>query len=280
MASAVEHEIAEVERQIIAVRLKTEEKVLVEQERLAGVVRRRQELVEAHEARLREAAAEHLQQLQSVESRAAQEIEQAVDVREEAEERGCSANVQAEALEERARRLEKEIDRMSGVLHGTLLDHEHRYDEIRMSSDVRVLARQEETDRIVRDASLYASEIQDDGLLAIQEMHDSSRALAQDAEKGSKERSKFRELCNLLASKQEIPTDQFHDAKLRVYQEWLDLWMDATSAENTSVLSPRSSTAQDALTPSSPDRPRSVERARARAEQLRQGCGSRPVTAP
>jgi len=269
-------ELSECERQIIAIRLKAEERVHKENERLALVERKRDECITAHRQSIKAAVEDYEQQIANVTGKAEQQTGAVVRAQADAERRTREAAAATEAAEQRTRELEREMLQLRRALDRTLLEEEQRSQEVVCAADMAVKQREEETNRIVQDTARYTSEVQDGAVEQIELMHGEHQGNIRETEERSVQRSRYKELYNaaLGHTSRDLSPAEFGDAKADLVRGWYDDWVKTTSntGQRTTLADglKLEGMAEQPLSPSDPCRPRSVVRARQRAEELKQ----------
>lgn len=310
-------ELSACEKQIGVIRLKADERVQQEKEKVAMVDKKRRDLVDAHEVRVKERLEEYEGQLGSITAMADQEIEalrvakQAADARIELAERyAAKAAAQAKVLE-------KQVKQLYALSDQARAEHDRRLEEVRQASDIGVDQKLQEADGIIRGTSLYATEVQGGALAAMTEMQDGTRSKIAEQENESRRRSRYKELYEMARTRNsiEIAEPEFRSAKSALIQEWNNTWAKCASRSvevpstpgrpRTNGSSPTSTPTvcgvleaaaeRSVASPWPPATPRSKERALARAaeDQLKRGkqpfalgrttgqeASARPRTAP
>mmetsp|Transcript_55522 Transcript_55522/g.159657 ORF Transcript_55522/g.159657 Transcript_55522/m.159657 type:complete len:295 (-) Transcript_55522:84-968(-) len=268
-------ELAQCERKLVAVRLKAEEKKGVEVKRLEAVLTKRQELEETTRRRLEDVGEEFERSLQGIVSKADQGVEEAWRVKAEAEFQLKQSEEKTIALEAKAKAMERQIHALHGMLDVEQAEVSQRSDEVRRRTDDVVQNHFEETRCVVKDVGLYSSEVQDQTLKSIADMQQEARSKIAEAEDRSTRRSRTKELQQALQSmtqqsSRDISQQDFLKVKGMILQAWLDDWVAHTHPRTPSTALPFSD-ASGSLKPQSPDRARSVDRARQRASELKRG---------
>jgi len=282
-------ELTECERQLVAVRLKAEEKKVREAKRLEEVLVKRQAMVEVQEKLMQETKEEFETSLQGIVEKAQEDIKEAATAKEEAVRRREVADEKADAADLQAKELERQILALNGWLDTAEAESDRKYSEVRRHADDVVREKEQDTCQLVREAALYASEVQEDTLSMMATMQEELQTKVSEAQSRSEERSRFKALHEALLCQpdQNISADEFFQAKGKLIQAWLDDWVSHThksTPRSTLNLQDR----PDILKPSSPDRARSVDRARRIARDLKRGGAAivggwgeyRPQTAP
>lgn len=306
--------LCSVEKEIGVIRLKADERVLKEAERVKMVARKRQELIEEHKKHVQDRIAEYASQLENIEAVAERDIREHTLAKERADARIETAELCARRAEANAKELEKEVKRLYALHDKACADHDRRLVAVRSRTDDKVQRKLGESNRLVRDTGLYASEVQAGAEYNMAEMESSMRLKIRDLEAECNKRSRYQELYDvaLSHSAREIPSKEYHAAKGSIFQGWHESWVDHVTKEIKPAESPGQrallpssapgslnntqtlSTAEDVLdtvaqraafSPSSPDTPRSKERALGRAAEHRRfrqerDARLRPKTAP
>jgi len=278
-------ELAEVERQIIAVRLKCEEKLEVENERCAQVERRREELVQEHEKTLADAVAEYEEQIRGVQERAEEQVGRARQEKQEAMERARVATEKAESDEQRIRDLETELYELRRVFDTVLHNEEAESRDVRNRADHHVHQRLENTNQYIRDMSRYASEIQNGVVHSIEAMHDEQKVSLEVAQSSADERSRFKDLCtaSLSHEKRDMTHEEFQGVRTELVQGWYDDWVSIAHSGQPELWTDKirwEGSAEEPLKPADKFSARPVEHARqlvTERQQLAQDGASRLV---
>lgn len=281
-------ELAECERQLVAVKLKAEEKKEIEYKRLDQVLAKEQEMLDAHEREVQAQRAEFEKAVQGVVSRAEEDVDGIETMMQAADERRKLADSKAEALELQAKELERQIRATNGHLDQAEEVGAQKYEALLQRADDTVREKESHTNLAVRDAALYASEVQDGTMCMMASMQEELQSKITQATAKSQERSRFVQLHHvaLEGSKEDqyVSRTELSGRKSKLMQEWLQDWVGQTHS-SAPVSTLQLEAAPEALKPSSPDLARSVDRARRKAMELqRSGCGivgeHRPKTAP
>mmetsp|Transcript_28005 Transcript_28005/g.63395 ORF Transcript_28005/g.63395 Transcript_28005/m.63395 type:complete len:281 (-) Transcript_28005:74-916(-) len=263
-------ELSECERQIVAIRLKTEERLEKENDRFAMVEKKRDECIEEHKRNLADAVEECEQQLANVSDKTEQQLNASIEARKQAELRERTALQKAEAAEQQARELEVEMRQLRSILDKTLEEEDQLSQELIRSSDAEVQRNFQETDRTVQDTARFASELQEGVVDAIEVLHKEHQGHIRETELGSSQRSRYVEMYSAAVnhSTQKVSDEDFLHHKGELVQGWYDDWVKTTSSVGgPSPLVNRLQLDHPPEKPMSPleaTRPRSVERARQR----------------
>jgi len=277
-------ELTECERQLVAIRLKAEERKVIETKRLQQVVNKRKDMLETQQRLIEETKQESERSLRGIVARAEQEINAASRAREDARRRQDLADEKANAADLQAKELERQMLALS-----SWCESDRRYSEVKQRADDVVREMEQDTSWLVRNAAMYASEVQENTLNSMAAMQAELQTKIFEAQGKSEERSRFKELHEALLSQPDcdISANEFFNAKAKLLQAWLDDWVSHTHrATPHSTLNLQES--PEVLKPTSPDRARSVDRARRIAADLKRGGAAivagwgefRPQTAP
>lgn len=261
-------ELKECERQITAIRLKSQEKVAKEEERLALVEKKRAECVQAHRRNVADATSERDQQLENVRSKAAQQVRLHSEARDRAQERTRAATERAEAAESRQRELEKELLALRRTLDATLLEEERKAEEMKAHTDMEVSAKMAETDAFVCDIARYASEVQNGIVATVEDMHEEHKVQVKQTEDASRARSRYVQLHNTAVAHatREIPTDQLHRTKAELSEDWQNDWVRTVRGQGRRPLwTDNLEALPSPLRPGDPSSPRPADLARRKA---------------
>mmetsp|Transcript_137199 Transcript_137199/g.382688 ORF Transcript_137199/g.382688 Transcript_137199/m.382688 type:complete len:291 (+) Transcript_137199:73-945(+) len=261
-------ELSECERQIIAVRLKSEEKVQKENERCAQVEKTRDDTIEAHNKKVAEMHEEYEQQINNVKLRAEARVNQLAKERQQAEDRARAATEKAEEAEQRVRELEGVLHELRQTLDEKMLEEEERTKQVVQTANLEVNQRLEDASHCIRDTARYASEIQNGVVNSIEVMHDEHKARSRDTELASTQRSRYKELHDAAInhSTRDISHNEFAGIRSELVQGWYDDWVSTTTSAGQRALWTDNlrleGSAEDPLRPADPTSPRAVERAR------------------
>jgi len=261
-------ELSEVERQIIAIRLKCEEKVQSEDERCAQVERKREECIEEHKKTVADAVEEYEEQIRGVRERADEQVGRTKQETSEALERARVATEKAVEAETRAKKLERELYKLRRVLDAALLDEEKRTRQVKNETEERVHQRLEDTNNYIRDMARYASEIQNSVVHSVETMHDDHKVSIKDTEVASTQRSRYKELYDtaLEHGRGESSREEMEGFKTELVQGWHDDWVGIATVGRQELWTDKlrlEGSAEDPLKPADAACPRPVERARA-----------------
>lgn len=262
-------ELSACERQITAIRLKAQEKRKIEQDKVALVQKKREEVIAKHEATLKEFTEEHKRQWMGLQEKATQEIEESIEKQKEAKERCAQAEQDAEASEQRGRELERQVKQLHLILERTKEEQHQRTQKAIETADTTVRMKMEETNSQVQQVSRLASDVQDGALDSISTLTREVRTQMRRQEQRSNDRSRFKELYHVVVRGGQDNAPEKKDQVMKAWQEdWLQTNMNFL--EDPQVVMEAKRTFASAL-----DRPRSVQRARAAAE-LQRARGESP----
>eukprot|EP00411_Alexandrium_monilatum_P072363 CAMPEP_0175553976 /NCGR_PEP_ID=MMETSP0096-20121207/33621_1 /TAXON_ID=311494 /ORGANISM="Alexandrium monilatum, Strain CCMP3105" /LENGTH=281 /DNA_ID=CAMNT_0016857079 /DNA_START=26 /DNA_END=868 /DNA_ORIENTATION=- len=276
-AKHFKEELSEVERQIIAIRLKCEEKVQSENERFEQVKMTREQCIQDYGRTVTERMEEHEQQLQGVHQRMNEQVARARQERQEALDRAQAFTEKAEAAEQRARELEKDFFELRRVLDSIMVNEDKRLNEVQREGDIWMHNRLEDVNDYVRNMARYCSEVRNSVLHSIETMHAGHEGLMAEAEESATQRSRYKDMhaAALNHSGKAMTDEEFHGVRSELSQGWYDdwarhsatfcrqsLWTDALRLEGSM---------EDPLKPADPTCPRPVESARESvSERLRE----------
>mmetsp|Transcript_57111 Transcript_57111/g.99868 ORF Transcript_57111/g.99868 Transcript_57111/m.99868 type:complete len:328 (-) Transcript_57111:50-1033(-) len=218
--------LCSVEKEIGVIRLKADERVAKEAERVKMVARKRQESIDEHLQHVAERDSEYKNQLENIQSMADREITELEFAKDQAVIRIKTAEQCALKAEATAKELEKEVKALYALYDKACVEWEDRLAEVRNTADERVSQKLEESNQLIRDTGIYASEVQAGSLSAVATMEAGTRARIADLDSESLQRSRYRELKDVAISHshREIPETQFHSAKNSMIQDWHDQW--------------------------------------------------------
>lgn len=254
-------EIAELERQTVAIRLKGEEKMEAERTRLQQVHNQREAFAASHAEAMREAADEHERQMMNAMERAERKLAEAAEHKAQALQRIREAEQRSEELETESRELSQRWRLLNSQLDANEAKHEGKVQEVLRDTDMAVLEREEGTKRAIHSTTLFASEMQEISLAAIADMQEDAKTNVKGAESRSLERSRFEEFYNTLQSHKvmELTPEALLESKVQLLQAWLDDWVGHTGKavpeEQTFLSAPLGPT----LTPLSSSRSRAKD---------------------
>eukprot|EP00927_Polykrikos_kofoidii_P030740 TRINITY_DN26468_c0_g1_i2.p1 TRINITY_DN26468_c0_g1~~TRINITY_DN26468_c0_g1_i2.p1 ORF type:complete len:309 (+),score=74.31 TRINITY_DN26468_c0_g1_i2:194-1120(+) len=222
-------EMSACERKITAVRLKKEEKIQLEAQKVALIAKKREELVAAHQAAVNNFILEAQEGLALCHAKTEREIAEIRRGCEEANKRGNTANVAASKADARSAQMENEIKNLHRLLEEAQGLHGQTYKEIIGESDERTRKSVEEADAAVRDTALHASVVQEDALESIATMTEEVGRRALETEAKSQERSRYRELKSLVRSRglQAVSDEDMEKRRHMLIQGWHDEWLDS-----------------------------------------------------
>lgn len=266
---AVTDELLQCEKKMQACRAKAEKRRAAEAQRLEQVLAKRKELEEAHRRRLAAAREEIDRGAQGILSKAEEDIKEALRLEDEAEAQIRDTDAKTAALEREAGALERRLFDANSELDVQEAGALQSYEETRSGADSAVVAKLEECREVVRDCALYSAEVQDTTFQSIAEMQDALRSQISQADERSRQRSRMKDLCETLAmmkgsSARDLSQHEFLQAKAVILQSWLGDWVTETHVRTPSTTLP--SPSPGLLKPQSPWGPRSVDRARRRAD--------------
>mmetsp|Transcript_132383 Transcript_132383/g.295126 ORF Transcript_132383/g.295126 Transcript_132383/m.295126 type:complete len:325 (-) Transcript_132383:65-1039(-) len=285
----VTQELDECERQIIAIRLKAEEKRGSVVEKVTLVAKRREELLRSHRQRFEDTKKEYEAQLQSIVDNADQEIMNMAQLAEQARARTRAAEAGVREAELKARHVESEVQRLQAAMKSMTARTDMRLRQVYTDCDERVRQIEEDGSIACRDMALHASEVQEGAMETIEHMRTELRVKVEDAEVESVQRSRFQELLAVVegaehatrakAASREEPAKsaiKVNESRIGVLQAWYDDWVRTNSSlgqRTVKMAYHRRSPAcyegpRGTPSPTCKDRPRSVERERQRAMQL------------
>mmetsp|Transcript_44990 Transcript_44990/g.97022 ORF Transcript_44990/g.97022 Transcript_44990/m.97022 type:complete len:314 (-) Transcript_44990:68-1009(-) len=265
-------EIAECERQLVAVRLKAEEKREVEAKRLQGVLAKGAEMDGAHRDRMSGIIEEFQKGIAGLLNKRDEALKEAKAKEEEARESCRKAHKRADELDAEALIIEAKMKEVNAKLDALEVANEDRFQRIRASTDRAVARKMEEATERVRDAGLYASEVQEMTIRDLADMEAEMKGnLAQSPYKCA-QRSRAKELRQVLSAlvspsdptaPKNLCQQDLVRAKAVILQAWLDDWVNHTHRATPSTAVPLDSP-EPPLRPRTPGRPRSVSFARRR----------------
>lgn len=265
----IQDQLTQVEKKLVSCRLKAEERRAAEEQRLVQVLAKHRELDEAHQRRLASTREEYAIGIDGVVKKAQEEICEAERLEIEGRERARVAVAKADALDREARDLERQLFEVNRSLDMQEVQASNRYGEIRSNADLVVHQHFVDCHLAVKDAALYTAEVQDATLKSITDMQGELRKHVVQAGRQSEQRSRLKELQEGLSlmranATRDLSHEEFVKAKGEILQAWLDDWVSTTHVRTPSTTLP--SPTPGPLKPLYPDRPRSVDRARRRAD--------------
>lgn len=265
MTTQLAEELVQVERDIVAIRLKTEEKLEQQREKMVLVRARRKELIAAHKKALAEYQEEHTRALESVCSRARQEIENAQASKEDAIRRRREAELGTTTAEQASRELEHQVKALHQQLDRCKKAQEQRYQEAISAADELVRTKAEDADEAVRRQSILASYIQESSVQTVEDLQAEVRAKSAEFPPMSIERSRFPDLYAVFSKRsgQVISSDEFEKSRIDILEAWHGDFLQTTQALDQHTKA-KLEAQRSATVP--PGRPRSIEGARRRAE--------------
>lgn len=215
-----------VEKEIGVIRLKADERVLKEEERVKMVANKQQELKEEHAKHVQERLSEYEHQLANITAMADREITELTEAKEQADIRIKTAEVCAAKAEANAKELEKEVTALYALYDKAVLEWESRLVSVRTTSDRQVDDKLQESNQLINRTSIYASEVQAGSLSAVAAMEAGIRAKVADLDSESYQRSRYQEIRDVAVSHshREIPEAQFHAAKSSMIEDWSEQW--------------------------------------------------------
>jgi len=218
--------LCEVEKEIGVIRLKADERVLKEAERVKMVAKKQDELIEEHRKHVQERLADYGHRLDNINAMADREIDQHMKEKANADAKIAAAELCAQKAEERSRELEKQVKRLYALYEKACVDHDRRVVALRQQTDERVQSKLEESNRLIHDTGLYATQMQAEGMQYMAELEGSKRSKMRDVEGDTVKRSRFKELyeVTLSHSNTKIPEKEFVAAKSSILQDWHESW--------------------------------------------------------
>lgn len=223
-------EVAQIEKEITEISHKADVRVLKEGERVKMVAQRRAEVLEAHREKMKEKNYEFERRLTAIEGQGNRELAECVREKEEAEARIVAAELAAQKAEERAKELEKQVKELYRMYDKACADHDQRVDGVRVGYEERVQKKIQDSNRLVLDTSLYATQIQSEGMSYMQELEALSRRKKLTLEKEALDRSRYKDLFDVARSSKPVRhKDRGHDPKrMGVIQDWHNSWDEHT----------------------------------------------------
>lgn len=269
-------ELAQCEKDIHAIKHKSEATQREEAERYEQVAKKRQELIEAHNKNLRDAQEEHDNQMNNIMEKAKREIGVVNEAKARVEERARAATEKAEEADRRSQQLAKEILQVCALLDTTEANRERQHQEMRGAADRDVARVVEEARLVVHNAALYTSEVQEKVLAALGDMQSDSRESIASALPCSMERTKFWTMYESVMSRSDagMTEEDYRHSTMEMVQAWYDEWAEAHSglAPDKAALAPwpASDAEGQTLAPGDAGRERACTLARERALELKQ----------
>eukprot|EP00440_Ansanella_granifera_P070946 gb/GFBE01076999.1/.p1 GENE.gb/GFBE01076999.1/~~gb/GFBE01076999.1/.p1 ORF type:complete len:311 (+),score=98.48 gb/GFBE01076999.1/:1-933(+) len=265
----------------VAAGLKAEEYVEKENKRFDQVMKRREEMMADHEKALAQLKKEHDSSLRGVVNKANQDTDEVLSVQQDAAERCRVATKQAEESERHVYVLEKEVKRLYCLLDKLNKEVEQQQAELMEAADREVQDKFEEHDAEVRDVSLFAQEVHEDAFMTIERMQENIRSSAEVAHAMAQSRSRYQQLYQVASSRatEGITEKDFQKEKRKIMEEWHGKWQghcDTLTPGPPSLAQVTASRLSTPMTPSSRNRPRSVQLNIGRAMQRMQS----PISCP
>lgn len=222
--------VADTERQTVALRLQGEQKMEAERERLRQVQATRKEFAELHAQALQEAADEHAQQMSNALDRAERQCAEAAEEKAAGMKRIKEANERSAALEAEFRELETRWRLLNGQLDTNEANHEAGCQDVMQKTSRAVYEKEEGTRRVIHSTTLFASEMQEISLRAIADMQDEAKVAVASAEGGARRRTRFQEFYDMLQSHKamELSPESATQAQMDMLKAWLDDWVENT----------------------------------------------------
>mmetsp|Transcript_6413 Transcript_6413/g.14746 ORF Transcript_6413/g.14746 Transcript_6413/m.14746 type:complete len:310 (+) Transcript_6413:61-990(+) len=294
----IRKEIANCDNYMLAAEHKGEKQVAREKQRLEEVLTTRAEMLANHEKELTRMAEEHEVSLGAMVRKAEHDLGESRGARDNAREECKSMFDKAAELERRKAVLDKEVKRLYCLLDTMQREYEEKRAAMMQAAEDEVQQSFAQTTEHVRNASLFAQEVQMDAFLAIDRMQEEVKANAEVADAMAQSRSRFDAIHQVAASRtvKGISEHHFINEKSKILQQWWNSWeghVGSLSPGPPSLAQIAASRPDTPMVPSQ-NRPRSVELARQRAEHqmsLRRGgrgakglpstaTEERPQTAP
>jgi len=225
-ATELANQLAACERQIVAIRLKAEEKKAQEEERYAHVCQKREECVASHRKKVDDLVAEYTQQLEGAVAMADSEIAQLDARRAQVLQQSSDAQARTADLKLQAKALEREVRTLCMRIDGQEADYERQGQELQQEVDEHVHGVLQNCHTQIYDVSTFASEMRDRTLESIASMQVEARALVDGSAEQSKSRSRFEDLVTRISRRhsQDLSAEQLLQAKTELLQAWLDDW--------------------------------------------------------
>jgi len=211
--------------------MKADEKVEKEAERVRMVAARRRELEAKHDELVAERVAEYNTQIDNLNAMANREIAEHTAKKERADARIETARRCSEKADDHAKELEKQVKRFYGMLDEANAEAERRLATLRQESDNNVEQKLEESNQLVRDTGLYASDVQAGVINVMSDMEAETRAKIGDLDQVSKSQSRFKELYDMSRTrKSDIPEAEFKAATGDILEAWHDSWLEVAKS--------------------------------------------------
>lgn len=218
--------LCSVEKEIGVIRLKADETVGKKAERVRMVTAKRREMEAKHDELVEERVAEYNAAVESLNVVADREIAEHTVKKDKADARIETARCCAEKAEAYAKELEKQVKALYRKLDEAHAESERRLATLRRESDHNVERKLEESDQLVRDTGLYASEVQAGVINAMSDMEAETRRQIRGLEQVSKSQSRFKELYDMSRARTSgMPEAEFKAATGDVLEAWHDSWL-------------------------------------------------------
>lgn len=254
-------DVAELERQTTAIRLKAEEKKLVERERLQQVRDKQQDYANRHAEAVAEAMEEHERQMNNVLERAERECSAVAEEKAQGMQRIRDAEDRSAELEAEVRELEKRWRQLNSQMDAHTAMHERKSQELIDDTNRLVQEREDGTRHAIQCTTLFTSEMQESSLVTIIGMQDEAKVHVAGAESGAKVRTRFQEFYDTLQSQKamELSPEALHEAKMQLLQAWADDWVHHTHQNVPDTPAVLCAPPEQTMKPLSPTRVRQKE---------------------
>mmetsp|Transcript_119090 Transcript_119090/g.167455 ORF Transcript_119090/g.167455 Transcript_119090/m.167455 type:complete len:305 (-) Transcript_119090:37-951(-) len=267
----IRKEIANCENGILAAEHRGEKQVAREKKRLEEVLTTRAEMLANHEKALAKMSEEHDVSLAAMVRKAEHELNTSLSAQDAAISECKSMFEKAAEIEQRKAILEKEVKELYRSLDKLQKDFDQERVALIEAAENEVQRLFSSTTEQVRNASLFAQEVQTDAFAAIDRMQDEIKASAEVADSMAQSRSRFDALHQVASSRtvKGISEKHFTDEKSKILGQWWSSWeghIGSLSPGPPSLAQIAASRPDTPMVPSQ-NRPRSVELARQRAEQ-------------
>jgi len=261
-------ELSACERSITSIRLKSEEKLSAEREKVAAVAKKRQEIVDAYNQQLKELLEVCAVSRDGQSEHAQEEIGEIMNQKAKVDGERRQADEEADASEKRCRELERRVKELHGLLDRSKERHEIHLQQVMDAADDTVRFEMQATGQRVEQLSRHASDMQDGAFDCIGTMEKEVKMRKEEADIRSKERSRFRDLYQVVVRGGQGYQEGFQDTKAqtaKIAQDWHGDWLKSAPSFECS---PKRTHEVKRLFLESSGRPRSVDRSKLSATRV------------
>lgn len=229
--TALLDELTACEKATASIKLQAEKNVKYAGDKVKMVGARLQEIEQKQAQVIADTKAQFEHQVKDTRAKADRECAIASEAQKAAEAKSAGDQAQAAELDKRAKMLEKHVKQLNLLLERCDADCDSRRDAARQAADLAVSRKLNDSNNFILSTSIYASDVQDSALAAVENMQADHVAHLNATDASSLSRSHFGELRNMAKCRndREVSDPGFDGSRKDCLHRWHTEWVSSNS---------------------------------------------------